>query len=146
MIYIKHIKCSNDSSRLWWNWQFYGKKRSENWSRPIPSIGLGRQTTTLIPPDLWSRLTDGVRELSYLHLYRTVCIVVDLTAAFDTVNHNVLLSKIVRSTLSEATCRWLSNYIRGRQSVTSCRGLKSKAMIVHTGKARICHQRYLVLI
>ena len=22
------------------------KKRSENWSRPIPSIGLGRQTTT----------------------------------------------------------------------------------------------------
>ena len=45
-IYIKHIKCSNDSSRLWWNWQFCGKKRSENWSRPIPSIGLGRQTTT----------------------------------------------------------------------------------------------------
>ena len=44
-IYIKHIKCSNDSSRLWWNWQFC-EKRSENWSRPIPSIGLGRQTTT----------------------------------------------------------------------------------------------------
>ena len=45
-IYIKHIKCSNDSSRLWWNWQFCEKKKSENWSRPIPSIGLGRQTTT----------------------------------------------------------------------------------------------------
>ena len=44
-IYIKHIKCSNGSSRLWWNWQFC-EKRSENWSRPIPSIGLGRQTTT----------------------------------------------------------------------------------------------------
>ena len=24
------------------------KKRSENWSRPIPSIGLGRQTTTTL--------------------------------------------------------------------------------------------------
>ena len=58
---------------------------------------------------------------------------VDLTAAFDTVNHNVLLSKIVKSTLPETTCRWLSNYLRGRQSVTSCRGVKSKAMIVHTG-------------
>ena len=46
-IYIKHIKCSNDSSRLWWNWQFC-EKRSENWSRPIPSIGLGRQTTTSV--------------------------------------------------------------------------------------------------
>ena len=44
-----------------------------------------------------------------------------------------MLSKIVRSTLPEATCRWLSNYLRGRQSVTSCRGVKSKARIVHTG-------------
>ena len=65
--------------------------------------------------------------------HRTVCVAVDLTAAFDTVNHNALLSKIVRSTLPEATCRWLSNYLRGRQSVTSCRGVKSKARIVHTG-------------
>ena len=53
--------------------------------------------------------------------HRTVCVVVELTAAFDTVNHTVLLSKIVRPTLPEATCRWLSNYLRGRQSVTSCR-------------------------
>ena len=52
---------------------------------------------------------------------------------FDTVNHNILLSKIARSTLPEATCRWLSNYIRGRQSVTSCRVLKSKATIIHIG-------------
>ena len=65
--------------------------------------------------------------------HRTVCVAVDLTSEFDTVNHNVLLSKIVRSTLPEETCRWLSNYLRGRQSVTSCRGVKSKARIVHTG-------------
>ena len=54
-------------------------------------------------------------------------------AAFDTVNHNVLLSKIVRSTLPEATCRWLPNYNRSRQSVISCRDVQSKARIVHTG-------------
>ena len=35
----------------------------------------------------------------------TVCVAVDLTAAFDIVNHNVLLSKILRSTLPEVTCR-----------------------------------------
>ena len=64
---------------------------------------------------------------------RTICVAVDLSVAFDTVNHNVLLSKIVRSTLPEVTCRWLSNYIRCRQSVTSCRVVKSKAMIMHTG-------------
>ena len=62
-----------------------------------------------------------------------VCVAVDLTAAFDTVNHNALLSRIERSTLPEATCRWLPNYIRGRQSLTSCRGVESKARIIHTG-------------
>ena len=65
--------------------------------------------------------------------HRTVCVAVDLTAAFDTVHHNVLLSKIVRSTLPEATWRWLSNYLRGRHSVTCCKGVKSKARIFHTG-------------
>ena len=39
----------------------------------------------------------------------------------------------VRLTLLESTCRWLSNYIRCRQSVTSCRGVKSNARIVHAG-------------
>ena len=64
--------------------------------------------------------------------HRTICVDVDLTAAFDTVNLNVLLSKIARSTCPEATCQWRSNYIRSRQSVTSCRGVKSTARIIHT--------------
>ena len=65
--------------------------------------------------------------------HRTVCVAVDLTAAFDTVSHNVLISKISRSTLPEVTCRWLTCYLCGRQAVTSCRGVKSSARIVHTG-------------
>ena len=79
--------------------------------------------------------------------HRTICVVVDLTVAFNTVNHNVLLSKIARSTLPESTCRWLSNYIRGRQSVTICRDIQSKARIYSTlafRKARSCHLRYSV--
>ena len=39
---------------------------------------------------------------------RTVCVAVDLSAAFDTVCHNNLLSKINRSQLPPATVRWLS--------------------------------------
>ena len=35
--------------------------------------------------------------------------------------------------LPHRTCRCLSNYIRGRQSVTSSRGVKSKVRIIHTG-------------
>ena len=64
--------------------------------------------------------------------HRTVCVAADLTAAFDTVSHNVLISKISRSTLPEVTSRWLSCYLRGRQAVTSCRGVKSSTRIVHT--------------
>ena len=90
----------------------------------------GHSTTSALL-QLTSDIATGFNQRKPPH--RTVCVAVDLTAAFNTVNHNVLLSKIVRSTLPEATCRWLSNYLRGRQSVTSCRGVKSKARIVHTG-------------
>ena len=86
-------------------------------------------TSTLL--QLMSDVATGFNQRKAPH--RTCCVAVDLTAAFDTINYNVLLSKIVRSTLPEATCRWLSNYLRGRQSVTSYRCVKSKAMIVHTG-------------
>ena len=90
---------------------------------------LGHSTTSALL-QLTSDVATGFNQRKPTH--RTTCFAVDLTATFDTVNHNVLLSKIARSTLPEATCRWLSNYIRGRQSVTSCRGVKSKARIIHT--------------
>ena len=88
-----------------------------------------RHATTLL--QLTSAIATGFNQRKPPH--RTACVAVDLTAAFNTVNHNILLSKIIRSTLPEATCQWLSNYLRGRQSVTSCRGVKSKARIVHNG-------------
>ena len=90
----------------------------------------GHSTTSALL-QLTSDVATGFNQRKPPH--RPVCVAVDLTAAFDTVNHNALLSKIARSTLPGATCRWLSNYIRGRQSVTSSRGVKSKARIIHTG-------------
>ena len=68
----------------------------------------GHSTTSALL-QLTSDIATGFNQRKPPH--RTVCVAVDLTAAFDTVNHNVLLSKIVRSTLPEATCRWLSNYL-----------------------------------
>ena len=64
---------------------------------------------------------------------RTVCVAVDLSAAFDTVCHNKLLSKINRSPLPPATSRWLSSYLRGRQAKTCFRGVKSSSRKVHSG-------------
>ena len=64
---------------------------------------------------------------------RTVCVAVDLSAAFDTVCHNNLLSKINRSQLPPATARWLSCYLRGRQAKTCFRGVNSTSRKVKTG-------------
>ena len=77
--------------------------------------------------------TDIATGFNQKPLHRTVCVAVDLTAAFDTVSHNVLISKITRSMLPEVICRWLSCYLRGRQAVISCRGVKLSTRIVHTG-------------
>ena len=64
---------------------------------------------------------------------RTVCVAVDLSAAFDTVSQNNLLSKINRSRLPPATARWLPCYLRGRQAKTCFRGVKSTSRKVNTG-------------
>ena len=64
---------------------------------------------------------------------RTIYVAVDLSAAFDTVCHNNLLSKINRSQLPPATARWLSCYLRGRQAKTCFRGVKSTSRKVNTG-------------
>ena len=62
-----------------------------------------------------------------------MCVAIDLTAAFDTVSHDTLISKIVGSSLPPAITRWLSCYLRGRQAATSFRGTKSSTGIVRTG-------------
>ena len=66
-------------------------------------------------------------------IHHTVCVAIDLTAAFDTVSHDTLISTIAGSSLPPAITRWLSCYPRGRQAATSFRGTKSSTRIVRTG-------------
>ena len=63
---------------------------------------------------------------------RTVCMAIDLSAAFDTVCYNNLLSKINRYQLHPATARWLACYLRGRQAKTCFIGVKSTSRKVKT--------------
>ena len=58
---------------------------------------------------------------------RTVCVAIDLTAAFDTVSHDTLISKIAGSSHHSMAV------LRGRQAATSFIGNKSSTRIIRTG-------------
>ena len=58
-------------------------------------------------------------------------VVVDISAAFDIVCHNTLLSKIANSIVPTPIVRWLSCNIRGRKSRVSFRNVTSSARAVH---------------
>ena len=62
-----------------------------------------------------------------------MCVAIQLTAAFDTVSHDTLISKIAGSSLPPDITQWLSCYLRKRQSAISFRGIKSSTRIVRTG-------------
>ena len=56
---------------------------------------------------------------------RTVLVALDLTAAFDTVNHNLLLRDMIRASLPNSTKRVASD-LQGRFSYVACNNKKSK--------------------
>ena len=90
-----------------------------------------RQLTT---SSLLQRTTDiktGFNQWKPPH--RTVCMAINLTATFDTVSHDILISKIAVSSLPPAITRWMSCYLKGRQAATSIRGPKSNLRIARTG-------------
>ena len=93
-----------------------------------------RHSTTSALLQLTTDIETGFNQRKPPH--RAVCMAIDLTAAFDTVSHDILISKIAGSSPPPAITRWLSYYMRGRQAVTSFRCIKSKRMArtgVHQG-------------
>ena len=85
-----------------------------------------RHSTTSALLHLTTDIETGFNQRKPAH--RTVCM-----AAFDTVSHDTLISKIVGSSLPPAITRWQSCYLSGRQAATSFRSTKSSTRIVRTG-------------
>ncbi len=56
---------------------------------------------------------------------RTVLVAIDLSRAFDTVNHDILLDDINELNLNDNIKRFLCAYLRGRQTYVVFRGSKS---------------------
>ena len=64
---------------------------------------------------------------------RTVLVALDLTAAFDTVDHTVLLEDLYATEIPPAVKKWLCAYLRGRSTVVEYKGKRSKKRKMRQG-------------
>lgn len=60
-------------------------------------------------------------------------IFIDLKKAFDTVNHNVLLSKLSTHNVSANAIEWMASYLHNRQHCTRIKGTSSSSLDCPTG-------------
>ena len=63
---------------------------------------------------------------------RTVAVALDLTKAFDTADHTVLIERIRSSNMPRYFTRWLPCYLGDRQARTIFRGHTSTTRMIHT--------------
>ena len=63
---------------------------------------------------------------------RTIAVALDLTKAFDSVNHCTLIN-LINTAAPAYLSRWLSNYLKGRQSKTLFRNTLSQSRLIHAG-------------
>ncbi len=63
----------------------------------------------------------------------SMIILLDLSAAFDTVNHQILLSTLLVKGISGTTLQWFESYLSDRSFKVSWRGEVSKSQHLATG-------------
>ena len=60
-------------------------------------------------------------------------VALDLTKAFDTVDHLTLINILIRSSLPPTIIKWLTNYLRGRKVYTTYKDQISSQDAIHFG-------------
>ena len=83
----------------------------------------GRSTATALQ-EVSNHITTGLNQNKPVE--RTVLVAIDLSKAFDTVNHEILLNDIMELEMNHHLKRFLFAYLRGRQTYVEFRGKKSK--------------------
>ena len=90
----------------------------------------GRSTNTALQ-EISSHISNGLNKLKPVD--RTILVAIDLSKAFDTVSHEILLTDIWKLNLNHYLKRWLFAYLRGRQTYVEFRGKKSRFRKVRQG-------------
>ncbi|MCP4055272.1 MAG: reverse transcriptase family protein [Mesoflavibacter sp.] len=90
----------------------------------------GRSTTTALQSIL-EHINKGLNMKKPVH--RTVSVAIDLSKAFDTVDHQLLLNDINNLPLNDYIIRFLCAYLRGRYTYVFFRNAKSKNRKVKQG-------------
>ena len=79
------------------------------------------------------QVSNGFNEKRSTKPDRTVLLQIDLSKAFDMVNHDKLLADLNQTTLPGSLKRWLCCYLKGRQSKVCFRNKLSKSKNVRAG-------------
>ncbi len=90
----------------------------------------GRSTTTALH-SISEHITSGLNKKKPVS--RTVSVAIDLSKAFDTVDHGQLLKDIYELQLNDHIKRFLNAYLNGRQTYVEFRGSKSKYRQMNQG-------------
>jgi hypothetical protein len=75
---------------------------------------------------------------------RTAMVVLDISKAFDAIDHNLLLEKIAASSLNSSVVQWLATYLRDRKAVCLFQGVRSSEMKCHSGVPQLLLLRFSV--
>ncbi len=70
----------------------------------------------------------------------SLLILLDLSAVIDTVNHQILLSTLLRKGISGTALQWFDSYLSDRSFKVSWRGEVSKSQHLATGVPQGCHR------
>ena len=82
-----------------------------------------KHSTTTALHQLTNHITTGFNQKKPPH--RTITIALDMSQAFDTVNHYTLIEKLINTNTPNLITRFLANYIRGRKAFTQYKNKNS---------------------
>jgi hypothetical protein len=97
---------------------------SQHGYRPMHSFN-----TALLP--IVTKIAIGFNELKPAS--RTALVALDISKAFDAVDHDLLLGKVSDTQLHSNIVRWLKTYLRGRTALCVFQGAISKEFKCHSG-------------